>query len=360
MKNEKLKLFFDNVRPSILQLGLPGPLAYENGQSDLIRFDDNISDIGNNWSQYPNPILTKQKENYIAFLSELEKNKGVLDLKVSSENLIFTTGAVDGLDLLLKCLIHNSNTDVHLAVPTFSGFHHWLKIYGARANFIKLRGRNKNRIFLKDINSKKSNLLLLCNPNNPLGSQISINNILSILNNFEGIVIIDEAYMDFSNLPSCLYLLNQYPNLIILRTCSKSLGLAGLRIGAIFAHKDIINLLIKIQPVYNMPSPVISAFDYALRKNNVEEILIQINQINTIKSILMNSLRKNNHVERIYHSETNFITVLFKGAEKIKKYLEDNNIALYWINNGEELIARITICLKYKNDLLINLLEKLK
>ena len=176
--------------------------------------------------------------------------------------------------------------------------------------------------FLDTVSKSHAKILFLCSPNNPTGNSIS--DLEFYIQNFKGIVVVDEAYIEFSPADSAVKLLYKYPNLIVLKTLSKAFGMAGLRIGVGFASPEIASLFIQLKPPYNISS---ESQKLALEQlNQVQEIENNIGFIQEEKEKLKKGLYQINEVVKIYSSDANFFLIEFKDAQLIYQKLLDKNI----------------------------------
>ncbi len=155
-------------------------------------------------------------------------------------------------------------------------------------------------------------LIFLCSPNNPTGNSFSTESVATLLENFNGFVVIDEAYIDFSDKASWLEKLDQYPNLIITQTLSKAYGLAGIRLGICYASTEVIAVLNKIKPPYNVNE--LTQQRALERLNDQEKINREISSILTERDTLLDVLNHVSFVEKIYPTEANFILIKVDNA----------------------------------------------
>ena len=207
-----------------------------------------------------------------------------------------------------------------------------------------------------DANTK---LLFICSPNNPTGNSLRREEILNLAKNFNGIIVVDEAYIHFSSEKSLLDEINNFPNLVVLQTFSKAWGLAGLRVGLAFANEEIIELFNKVKPPYNISQIAQEAILEALE--NVEAVEKTIIKLIIEREKLIENLREFSFVETIYPSDANFILVKTIDAEKIYKFLLDEKIVVRNRNSVElcEGCLRITIGTPEENEILVNSLKLL-
>jgi histidinol-phosphate aminotransferase len=200
-------------------------------------------------------------------------------------------------------------------------------------------------------------IIWICSPNNPTGNSIDREAIEMILNNFDGLVVIDEAYINFSRQKSWLSDLQDYPNLVVLQTLSKAWGLAGIRLGMAFASPEIIGYLNKVKPPYNISEPV---------QELAVKALEEIGQVNDMIVTLVNerqnmvtSLLQNEEVVKVYPSDANFLLVKFKDAAGLYKYFVQQGIVVRDRSNVVlcEGCLRITVGTPQENQKLLGSLN---
>jgi histidinol-phosphate aminotransferase len=169
-------------------------------------------------------------------------------------------------------------------------------------------------------------IIWICSPNNPTGNAIDRQDIEMILNNFDGIVVIDEAYVNFSRQKSFVTDLQDYPNLVVLQTLSKAWGLAGIRMGIAFASEAIISCLNKVKPPYNISEPVQELALKAL--DEIGQVNDMIQQIVSARISLESALLKSSHVLKVYPSDANFLLVVFDNAIAMYNHLLKKGIVV--------------------------------
>lgn len=210
--------------------------------------------------------------------------------------------------------------------------------------------------FAKTIEDKTVKLIFICSPNNPTGNRII--NIERVLELFDGIVIVDEAYSDFSKEESSLSLVSKYPNLIVAQTLSKAYGLAAARIGLAFANNEIINYYNKVKPPYNVSKLNQEAAIEIL--NQQEKIDIQVEAILTERTKLVDALSQFSIVKKIYPSDSNFVLVQVYDANGLYNYLVSKQIIVRNRNSVVKNCIRISIGKPEENEVLINAISEFK
>jgi histidinol-phosphate aminotransferase len=200
-------------------------------------------------------------------------------------------------------------------------------------------------------------IIWICSPNNPTGNSIDRQDIEMILNNFDGIVVIDEAYVNFSRQRSFVADLNDYPNLVVLQTLSKAWGLAGIRLGMAFASSAIISVFNKVKPPYNISQPVQEIALKALEE--VGQVNDMIQQLVSSRIALESSLLQTGRVLKVYPSDANFILAVFHDARSMYEYLLNLGIVVRDRSNVVlcENTLRITVGTEAENKKLIEAIE---
>jgi histidinol-phosphate aminotransferase len=211
---------------------------------------------------------------------------------------------------------------------------------------------------LESVNSK-TKVIFLCSPNNPTGNSFSVKHIEYLLNNFQGLLVVDEAYIDFATQGSWLNKLGQFPNLMVTRTFSKAYGMAGLRLGVCYASENIITILNRIKPPYNVNELTQrKAFQMIQNTALVEE---QIAEILTERDRMIGQLAKISYVKEIYPTDANFILVKVDDADK--RYQEILELGVVVRNRSTQPLCyntlRFTIGTPEENETLLKVLNSL-
>jgi histidinol-phosphate aminotransferase len=271
--------------------------------ADMVFLDANENPFNNGVNRYPDPQQTSVK-------SILAKQK-----KINPSQMLLGNGSDEVLDLLFRAFCEPKIDNVITLPPTYG-------MYGVLANINAVENREVllstdfqpqiEKIFKAiDDNTK---MIFLCSPNNPTGNSFSEESITTLLEHFTGLIVIDEAYIDFSEKESWLQKLDQYPNLIITQTLSKAYGLAGIRLGICYASAKVISVLNKIKPPYNVNE--LTQKRALERLDNTTIIKSEINSIIKQRQNLLKVLLQLNFVEKIYPTEANFILIKVDDANK--------------------------------------------
>ena len=280
---------------------------------------------------------------------------------VSPEYVLVTRGSSEGIDLLIRTFCTAGRDSVLLTSPTFEMYEIYASIQGARSIKVPLQADRDFSVgtdALLSACNKKTKLIFLCSPNNPVGTVIPREKILRIVQSRAGksVVVVDEAYIEYSGIDSLAPLVSRYDNLVVLRTLSKALALAGARCGAVIASAGLIRLLDSILAPYAVSSPVIASAEHALSEKQLAEARNLINGTTAERERLRVELAACNAVQRIWPSKANFLLVRFTNLQRIGRCLENAGIAVRTFAGDAALrdCARITVASKAHNDRLIN------
>ena len=322
---------------------------YKDLQADMVFLDANENPFDTLLNRYPDPQQTRLKE-IIATLKE-----------VSTEQLLLGNGSDEVLDLIFRAFCE-PNQDSILTLPPTYGMYDVLANLNAVENIqVPLSPDFQLEVdsILAAIESR-TKLLFICSPNNPSGNAVNRKAIERLLNEFKGVVVIDEAYIDFTNEVSLTAYLNMYPNLIVIQTLSKAYGLAGIRLGICYASNAIIAVLNKIKPPYNINTLTQDAAIKALENKDVVDV--QVETLLNERNRLINAFKSVSFIKKIYPSEANFILIKVDDANKRYDELIKNSVVVR--NRSSQLhcenCLRITVGTPSENAQLLTLLNTLK
>jgi histidinol-phosphate aminotransferase len=319
------------------------------GRADIF-LDANENSLGSplpkNYNRYPDPHQWKIKQ-------KLAEIKGV-----PTQNIFIGNGSDECIDILYRGFCNPGIDNVIICPPTYGMYE-----VNAAINDVEIRRARLlddfqlDLINLENLVDEKTKLIWICSPNNPTANSINRHDVETVLNNFDGIVVIDEAYINFSRQKSFISELTEYPNLVVMHTLSKAWGLAALRLGMAFASEDIIAVFNKIKPPYNIGQATQELVLQALE--NVAEVNKFIRELVDSRDELAASLKNVPVVEKIFPSDANFLLVKVKDAKAIYKYLLTKAIVVRDRSRVElcEGCLRITVGTKEENEQLINVLN---
>lgn len=314
-----------------------------------VDFSNSSTNALANYNRYPDP-------------QQLQLKKAIATLKnVDSECIFLGNGSDECIDVVYKSFCDSGKDNVIICPPTYGMYEVAANIFNTVVRPALLTQDFQLNLYeIEKLADKNTKLLWICSPNNPTGNSIDRAKILSLLNSFNGIVILDEAYIDFSASASFLDVLNDHPNLIILQTFSKAWGLAALRLGMAFASPSIIKVMTSVKPPYN-----INAFtqDHVLKCLGMQDLVKKnIGDIVQQRNSLAFALERYSFVEKVYPSDANFLLVKVKDAKVVYKYLLDQRIVVRDRSNVTlcDDCLRITIGSKSENQMLTNTLNNFK
>ena len=296
-----------------------------------------------------------------------DPNQRQLKAKISQENMIpeesifLGNGSDEAIDLLIRAFCEPTKDHILIFPPTYGMYQVSGDIHNVEVDRVLLN--NSFQLDMKRVLSaiqRQPKIIFLCSPNNPTGNLFSKTDIYLILKSTRGLVVIDEAYIDFSEDQSWIEALNDYPNLVLLRTFSKSWGMASLRLGKCFANPEIITIINKIKPPYNIPGPVQALAYKAL--SNKKQKNGWVREINVQREWLRSRLSGFSSVITVYESDCNFLLVKFEKSKMIFEKLISNHIIVR--DRGSQPLCadclRITIGTKQENERLLQVLESIK
>jgi histidinol-phosphate aminotransferase len=328
-----------NVRISLKKLSLPTPIKkYFSSQNWDMDLGSNTNPFGGDFSNYPDVMQLDLKKLYLKRILSLNPPP-TFEVVVDENNVLFTAGSMEGIDLLLRAFPDPNQDLVCIPTPTFSAYAHWSIINELRVKKIPLLGKNLDQVDIESIIKLNPKLLFICNPNNPVGTLISHATLKKLCQSLSGFIIIDEAYIEFSDQHSSLFYLNEYPNLIILRTFSKGWGLAGVRCGAIIAHKTIIDTLRYIQYPFSVSIPSQQAVREVLTAP--EKVFETWKKIEKMRRSLYSELSQKRNVIKVFESQTNFLMLALHNFEEVMRNLKQEKIHV--LDCSSELLQSIRV-----------------
>ncbi|KAI9449437.1 histidinol-phosphate aminotransferase [Russula earlei] len=340
----------DNLTRKNIQALVPYSSARDEFSGEAKVFlDANENSLGSpltKWyNRYPDPHQQKVKEA----LSMVKA--------IGTEHIFLGNGSDECIDLLYRCFCNPGKDNVIICPPTYG-------MYEVSANINDVEVRKApllddfelDLVHLENLVDAHTKLIWICSPNNPTGNSLNRNDIETVLNNFNGIVVIDEAYINFARQKSFIQELNDYPNLVVMQTFSKAWGLAGLRLGMAFASKEIIDVLNKVKPPYNINQATQEQALKALEE--VGQVNDMIKELVAMRDALAEVFTQVPTVEKVYPSDANFLLVKIKDARKVYEYMLTKGIVLRDRSNVKlcEDCLRITIGTEKENTILVDAL----
>lgn len=321
---------------------------YVSDGSEMIFLDANENPFENGVNRYPDPYQRSLK-------SLLSEQKGI-----SENNMLLGNGSDEVLDLIFRAFCEPNQDNIITLPPTYGMYSVLAGINAVENREVLLTANfepNVDEILkVMDANTK---LLFICSPNNPTGNSFEQKKIQRLLESFHGLVVIDEAYIDFSKEESWLAQLGKYPNLVVTQTLSKAYGLAGIRLGICYASAEIITVLNKIKPPYNVNQLTQQkALQRVLNEDAVQQEVLQILEE---RANLVRSLQNLGFVEEIYPTDANFVLAKVDDADKRYQQLLQKKVVVR--NRSNQPLChntlRFTVGTPDENKKLIAILKEL-
>jgi histidinol-phosphate aminotransferase len=283
-----------------------------HGEAEIF-LDANENPYPSPYNRYPDPLQWRVKEKLAAL-------KGV-----SPTQIFLGNGSDEPIDLIIRAFCEPRQDSVMITEPTYGMYKVCAEVNAVNVQPVLLTPEfDLDLEAIPNTFDATTKVIFLCSPNNPSGNLLSHDRILEVLKRFYGLVVIDEAYIDFAKSNSFIRELKKYPNLVVLQTFSKAWGLAGLRLGMCFASNEIISILNKIKYPYNVnirtQELALDALENAYRKD------IWVDEILKEKDTLAAELNSLALVDKIFPSDANFVLVRVKDAQSVYQYLMDRGI----------------------------------
>jgi histidinol-phosphate aminotransferase len=335
------------VRPNIKTLKPYSSAKDEYTGAAKILLDANENSLGSpltKWyNRYPDPYQKQLKEK-LAFVKQIAANQ-----------IFIGNGSDECIDILFRTFCEPGKDNIIICPPTYP-------MYEVSANINDITVQNAplladyqlNVAHIEQLVNERTKIIWICSPNNPTGNSLDRIDIETILNHFDGIVVIDEAYINFSKQKSFVQSLIDYPNLVVMQTLSKAWGLAGLRLGMCFANPDIIGYMNKVKAPYNInivtQELALQALEEVGQVNDMIKLLVDM------RNALAQVIASMPHVIKVFPSDTNFILVKIPHARKLYEFLMSKGI----IVRDRSALAlcedslRITVGTEQENTLLVD------
>ncbi len=315
---------------------------------DMIFLDANENPNNTGLNRYPDPQQNKLKER----LSDVKE--------IPAKNILLGNGSDEVLDLIFRAFCEPGIDDVITLPPTYGMYKVLADInnVGNKEVFLNHNFEPDVTAIMNQVDTR-TKIIFLCSPNNPSGNSFGTERMKQLLDDFKGLVVIDEAYIDFSKNESWTKKLNEYPNLIVTQTFSKAFGMAGIRLGILYASEEIIQILNKIKPPYNVNQ---LTQDQALKGLvNISKIKSKVSDLLNEREPLIKVLLEVGFIKRVYKSDANFILMEVDDANSRYDELLEKGIVVRNRSNQPlcKNCLRITIGTKEENQKLIQAIKEL-
>lgn len=287
--------------------------------------------------------------------------------QVEEKQIVLSRGSDEAIDLLTRLFCIAGKDAIMTCPPTFGMYSVYAQLQGASVIEIPLSKESGYQLNVSSILSgwePHVKIIFLCSPNNPTGNLLKHEDILYLCNHFsnKSIIVVDEAYIEYADEKSLSGYINQYDNLVILRTLSKAYGLAGIRCGLLLAQENLVQWIMKIMAPYPLPSLTITTIAKKISPHQLRQVHQQIEDVKSQRKYLFNALKKMSFVKRVLPSAANFLLIEMDNAQKIMNECENHGIIIRSMRGklGIENCVRISIGLPDENMQLINVLKKVQ
>lgn len=308
--------------PQVAAVPVPGPARFRRQpRFDVVDLSSNTNPFLGAASLYPELDTAELARTYLSTVARLPGHAGVGAL--TADHVLFSSGAVDGALLLLSALA-SPGERVCVTSPTFPLYDHFARVLRLPVVDVPLRGEDLDELDVERILAAEPRVTLLCDPNNPVGTRLDAARVHALVAGCRGLVVIDEAYVEFSEKPSYAGLVARYDNLVVLRTLSKAWGLAGARCGVVLARPGVVDALRRVQ----VPFGFTDASQRAVRDRltDAARVLHSVRRVRAEREWMAAVLADHPAVERVFPSETNFLLVRLHKHERVMDRLRDAGI----------------------------------
>ncbi|TRX52369.1 histidinol-phosphate transaminase [Fulvivirga sp. M361] len=301
------------IRPNILKMKAYSSARDEFEGEGEVFLDANENPYETGINRYPDPYQRALKKKVAAL-----KN-------IAIENTFLGNGSDEAIDLILRIFCEPGKDKILTTDPTYGMYEVSAAIQNVETTKVPL-----NELFelssraILDAADEFTKVIFICTPHNPTGTDLAREELIQLLKKFNGLVVIDEAYVDFTDQPSFVNDLKDYPNLIVLQTFSKAWGMAGLRLGMAFASEEIIDYFNKVKPPYNLN--ILTQKEALSRLDNKPGVDRMIRELMSEKEKLSTLLQAFDFVLKVYPSAANFLLVKFKDSSKAFHYLLEHDV----------------------------------
>lgn len=330
------------IRENILNL-----TPYRSARDDFdkgVLLDANENSFGSSvrhtldLHRYPDPAQDKLREVIADYRH------------IDAENLFLGVGSDEPIDLLMRIFCEPGQDSIIITPPTYGMYKVSANINNVAVKEVLLTEKFQLQPDkIKEASDETTKLLFLCSPNNPTANDMKRTDLLKLCTTFPGVVVVDEAYIDFSKQESMAEMVQQYPNLVVLQTFSKAFGLAGIRLGVAIANPEIISYMMRVKAPYNInkltADTAMKAFD------NLELLKFNIKKIREERQYVAEQLQHSDAVEKVYPSNANFLLFKIKHAKEVYQNLAKMGVIVRYRGNEPhcEDCLRVTIGMPDEN-----------
>lgn len=330
------------IRPDLLDI-IPYSAARDEfvaNSEQIIMLDANENNLSQNFNRYPSSNHQELKTAMAAYLG------------VEEGQVMFGNGSDEIIDLIIRLFATPFKDKMIVCEPTYGMYRVTAKLNGVEVIDIPLTPKFEPD--LEEISKQTAKILWICNPNNPTGNVLTTKQVAQLAESFHGIIVIDEAYIDFCKEHSAVSLLDKYPNLIVIQTFSKAKGAAGIRLGYAIANPTIIKWLSAIKPPYNVN---VNTYAFALNECKNNQWKQWVTSINSEKDRVISELKKLKVIQQVFPSEANFVLFRVENANELYQALINKGVVIRNRSKQINNTLRVTIGTKKENDTFIKLIQ---
>ena len=282
-----------------------------------------------------------------------------------TDQLLVTRGSSEAIDLLVRSFCRAGRDSVLTTSPTFSMYRHYAAVQGAKVIEVPTHPENDFAVDMDALMAacaSDTRLIFICSPNNPTGTTVPRADLEKLLEQraSRSAVVVDEAYIEFGDAATAVELLSRYPNLLVLRTLSKALALAGARCGAVIGQEPVIRMLSAVQSPYALATPVVECVEDALQSERLTQAEAAVEGIVAERERLIAAIAKYDFVKRIWPSAGNFFLVQVADAQRVMQHCAERRILLRYFGGDLADCVRISVGSVAENDALLRALATLE
>jgi histidinol-phosphate aminotransferase len=324
--------------------------------ASITHLDGNENHFIGPFNRYPDPESRRLREAYSRYLTREAAERGAgLCADLDTEMLLPTRGSLESFDLLLRAFCEPGQDAICISEPAFPMYAHWARAYRIDVVDVPLEGENLDRLDIDGMSATRAKLVFVTRPHNPLGNTVPLATLADLACRVTGLLVVDEAYIEFSTQPSCATLLERHPNIVVTRTLSKAWGQAALRVGMLIAEPSILESVQRILDPYHVPVPSSDGIVAVLERS--EGVELTWRRIREERERVRDRLGRSPSVRKVYPSDTNFLLIEVDEPDLLmQRFLAERIVVRPTQATGRPAI-RLTLGLPHENERALGVLE---
>ncbi|WP_445115921.1 pyridoxal phosphate-dependent aminotransferase [Acinetobacter sp. WZC-1] len=349
------------LRDVALDLKPIRPFTENTESKGTLYLQNNENPYGDLYKRYPGyrqDGLDGLARKYLDLILHIDRSRGASPQQLNDHHILLTLGASGALETVFKTFFEPRVDHLLMTPPNFGLFHRIARIHGIGTRTVPLQGTAFDRLDVTAICNSDAKGVVLCDPNNPVGSRINPADIELLVKSFPGLIIIDEAYVEYSRYCSNLRHLQTNPNVVIIRTMSKALALAGLRIGAVIAHADIIQPLRHVQLPFMISSATATIASRHLDKRQI--LLQRIQDFQQERDRVFAALKESTSITGAWGEDGGFITLATNDPDQVTAILHQHKIQPVFNPEGLHGYIRISLGSPRQNNRVIKAFQSIR